>query len=702
MFYVSCRFFRSFYGRLTGTVFINGVKPKSAYWHFNTDLLNDGHFRQCFIYLWSTWKLEKAKYSSLQQWWDIGKIKIQKCCNQGTFNVTRDTLRSIKDLEIGIVELQTIYGSTGDRGQMHALKAKKAKLADLLGIKAQGALIRSRFQNIAEMDAPSRFFFNLEKKNGQSRLIHCLRSADGCEFTESSDIRRRAAEFFSKLYTCEYSDNPDGLTLFLSNLPQISEQKRAEMGQPISMQELTFALEGMKKGRAPGIDGIPVEFFKAFWSFLGEDLLAVLNDSMEKGCLPLSCRRAVLTLLPKKGDTCEVKNWRPVSLLCTDYKIISKALANRLRDVMDQVVHVDQSYCVPGRSIRDNIVLIRDYLDISNSLDLQLGFISLDQEKAFDRVEHQYLLKVLEAFGFSPGFIAMIRVLYSEVESVLKVNGGLSAPFSIGRGIRQGCSVSGMLYSIAIEPLLCRLRKEMRGVRVVDGIAPFLLSAYADDVIVAIREDSDVQALTHIVELYGKISSSKVNWAKSTALIVGKWQRERPKLPEGLLWVTNGIKYLGVHLGDESMAIKNWEGVVERMQGTFKKWRWLLPRMSFRGRTIIANNLVAPVLWHRLSVLDPPAGLLVRIQGIILDFFWDKLHWIPQDVLYLSKEEGGQGLVHLESRKGAFRLEFFKSLLYGPPALPWRPVAELILGRVGNLNFGREFCFLDSLLCECF
>jgi hypothetical protein len=392
--------------------------------------------------------LEKAKYSSLQQWWDIGKIQIQQFFNQYTFNVTRDTLRSIKDLEVGIVELQTTYGSTGDRGQMHALKAKKAKLADLLGIKAQGALIRSRFQNIAEMDAPSRFFFNLEKKNGQSRLIHCLRSADGCEFTESSDIRRRAAEFFSKLYTCEYSDNPDGLTLFLSNLPQISEQKRAEMGQPISMQELTFALEGMKKGRAPGIDGIPVEFFKVFWSFLGEDLLAVLNDSMEKGCLPLSCRRAVLTLLPKKGDTCEVKNWRPVSLLCTDYKIISKALANRLRDVMDQVVHVDQSYCVPGRSIRDNIVLIRDYLDISNSLDLQLGFISLDQEKAFDRVEHQYLWKVLEAFGFSPGFIAMIRVLYSGVESVLKVNAGLSAPFSIGRGIRQGCSVSGMLYSI--------------------------------------------------------------------------------------------------------------------------------------------------------------------------------------------------------------------------------------------------------------
>ena len=190
----------------------------------------------------------------------------------------------------------------------------------------------------------------------------------------------------------------------------------------------------------------------------------------------------------------------------------------------------------------------------------------------------------------------MIRVLYSVVESVLKVNGGLSAPFSIGRGIRQGCSFSGMLYSIAIEPLVCRLRKEMRGVTVVDGIAPFPLSAYAGDVIVAIREDSDVQTLTHIVELYGKISSSKVNWAKSTALIVGKWQRERPKLPEGLLWVTNGIKYLGVHFGDESMVIKNWEGVVERMHGTFKKWRWLFH--------LGGTPLLLTILWHLYYGID--------------------------------------------------------------------------------------------------
>lgn len=168
---------------------------------------------------------------------------------------------------------------------------------------------------------------------------------------------------------------------------------------------------------------------------IGEDLLEVISDSLSGGRLPLSCRRAVLTLLPKKGDLCEIKNWRPMSLLCADYKIFSKVLANRLRKVMEQVIHIDQSYCIPGRSIRDNISLIQDYLELSSLLDLKFGLISLDQEKAFDRVEHQYLWNTFEAFGFSSGFVALTKTLYFDIESVLKVNSGLSAPFTIKRGI---------------------------------------------------------------------------------------------------------------------------------------------------------------------------------------------------------------------------------------------------------------------------
>ena len=134
----------------------------------------------------------------------MGKIQIQQFCNQYTMNVTRDITRSMNTLESEIVELLTLVETTGDRGHIRALK--KAALADLLDIRAQEALVRSKFQGISEMDASSKCFFGLEKKNGQRRITHCLKSAVGQELTIPSEIRKRVVEFYAELYRCEYKE----------------------------------------------------------------------------------------------------------------------------------------------------------------------------------------------------------------------------------------------------------------------------------------------------------------------------------------------------------------------------------------------------------------------------------------------------------------------------------------------------------------
>lgn len=130
-------------------------------------------------------------------------------------------------------------------------------------------------------------------------------------------------------------------------MPQVAAQDNADLERPLTVQELRVALMSMENGKAPGMDGLPVDFYKSCWPTVGEDLFDVLSDSMAGGKLPLSCRRAVLTPIPKKGELCEIKNWRPVSLLCADDKILSKVLANRLKKVMEQIVHIDQSFCIP-------------------------------------------------------------------------------------------------------------------------------------------------------------------------------------------------------------------------------------------------------------------------------------------------------------------------------------------------------------------
>lgn len=117
----------------------------------------------------------------------------------------------------------------------------------------------------------------------------------------------------------------------LCDLPQLRDEQRESLDEQITLQELTDAMRQLSPGRSPGVDGIPVEFYQAFWDLLGHDLNELLIDCIERKTLPTSCCRAALSLIPKKGDLGLLKNWRPVSLLCLDYKIFSKVLANRLK-----------------------------------------------------------------------------------------------------------------------------------------------------------------------------------------------------------------------------------------------------------------------------------------------------------------------------------------------------------------------------------
>ncbi|CAM2105361.1 unnamed protein product [Caretta caretta] len=231
-------------------------------------------------------------------------------------------------------------------------------------------------------------------------------------------------------------------------------------------------------------------------------------------------------LLPKKGDLRDLRNWRPVSLLSTDYKIVAKAISLRLGSVMADVVHPDQTYTVPGRSIFDNLFLVRDLLELGRRDGLSFARLSLDQEKAFDRVDHGYLLSTLQAFGFGPQFVSFLRVLYASAECLVRLNWTLTEPVSFGRGVRQGCPLSGQLYALAIEPFLCLLRRRMTGLVLREPELRLVLSAYADDVLLVVQDPGDLARVEACQAIYSAASSARVNWVKSSGLAVGDWRQE--------------------------------------------------------------------------------------------------------------------------------------------------------------------------------
>ena len=150
----------------------------------------------------------------------------------------------MKDLELDIVELQSTAQSTGNGGCVENLKSKKAVLADLLGSRAQGALVRSRFQSVSLMDSPSKLFFSLEKKNGQSRQIHALRSEDGHQLTDMAEIRNSAVDFYVKLYSSEYQEDDAVFDSFCENPHTVSEETNRELEGPLTEEDVFTEFTG--------------------------------------------------------------------------------------------------------------------------------------------------------------------------------------------------------------------------------------------------------------------------------------------------------------------------------------------------------------------------------------------------------------------------------------------------------------------------
>ena len=243
------------------------------------------------------------------------------------------------------------------------------------------------------------------------------------------------------------------LDLSLSNV----EQESCE-GE-FTKDELFSALSGLQTSKSPGSDGLPTEFYVAFWGDLGDALARVLNEGFHRGSLIDSQREGLLRLIHKKDDKRMPKNWRPISLLNTDYKIASKAITERLKPVMCCIVHRDQSCSVVGRSIFSNLLLIRDTLDMISKTDKSGILVTLDQEKAFDRVDHAFLMRVLSNFGFGPSFCQWVSLFYNNVFLRIICNGSLSTPVLLGRGVRQGCPLSPLLYMLVSEILSTQIRK---------------------------------------------------------------------------------------------------------------------------------------------------------------------------------------------------------------------------------------------------
>ena len=203
----------------------------------------------------------------------------------------------------------------------------------------------------------------------------------------------------------------------------------------------------MKNGKSPGNDGLTKEFYVCFFNEIWSPLINALNYSFEVGQLCISQRQALITIIEKEDkDKRYIKNWRPISLINVVAKIASKALAARVKKVLASIIKSDQTAYVEGRYIGESIRLISDILEYTEDHGIDGVLFSADFEKAFDSIEHPFILATLESFGFGPQFLQWIRVILNNGESCIMNNGHATGYFPIKRGCRQGDPLSSYLF----------------------------------------------------------------------------------------------------------------------------------------------------------------------------------------------------------------------------------------------------------------
>jgi exonuclease III len=641
----------------------NVAKIGPGFWKCNTSVLNDPKFVQDLENRWSDWS-DVAEFTST--WWDLVKVRFKQLVIKHSKRLAQEQRARIKILEDDLVYLVKM-DSYNPGTYKFLIDNTKAKLMELFSERQVGVKLRSKVQILEESEKPTRFFLKREHHQATSSVISYL-NINGNDIMGQDEIAQAVSNFYSELFTSQPIDE-SLLDYFVHDLPTLKEEDKSICEGPITLTECEHAIKAMSAHKSPGLDGLPMEFYLRFFYLIGPSYVRMMNRCFEEMAMPLSQKHGVIKLLCKDDTHPELlKNWRPISLLNVDYKILTKILTTRLSRVIGSLVHLDQTSSVPGRSILDNLHLVRNIIDYLDFKKLPGILVSLDQEKAFDRVSHQFLFSVLKNYGFGPQFQRWIRLIYTDISSSVLVNGYLSPKFFLTRGVRQGCSLSPLLYILCLEPLLIKIRQDnqITGIPVPGEQEQAKVIAFADDVAIITSNESSVRKLLGLTECFENASGSKLNRLKTFGIWLGTWA-DRVDSVCNIHFSRDIQKFYGILLERGHFSIQNWEKLLNKFKTTLG---FYLDRdLTIRGRSVIAQSMACSKLWYVGAVSDIPSVYLSSLNASLFNFVWaHKPEWVNRKVMSLPPSAGGMGVVNIEQKLNALRLMHLRDFILGTSA----------------------------------
>ena len=319
----------------------------------------------------------------------------------------------------------------------------------------------------------------------------------------------------------------------------------------ITEQEVEEAIKKLNSDSALGLDGLTSNFYKANAIFFVPYLTTIFNLIIIYNWVRESFTRTVIKLIPKKPFPRMVEDYRPISLINTDQKILSHLLANRLKSSLTSLIGSHQTAYLPQRSIHSSLTQVNLNLEQLTDEDC---LVACDFSKAFDKLDRTYLFALLEQIGLHPSTLGIIKTMYHHTDAFLDINGSLSPIINMTNGVRQGCPLS-LLFILGIEPFLFHLQKNTS----ILSTSPFKIIAYADDITCCLKINS-LQHLFYTINTFSSVTNLYLNLQKTEILCSGS-------LPNGFVSVPS-IKILGVEFSLNNFSNSNEFGNLASTQIT--------------------------------------------------------------------------------------------------------------------------------------
>jgi hypothetical protein len=631
--------------------FTGNYKRGSGHWKFNVSLLEDEVYTNTVKEKIQAWIQQYSNVDDKQLKWELLKYHIrlftstyskEKCRAEREKHLL--LTKTLEQISIQLAE----NPNTESQNRYYEIQTELKQYEEN---KIKGMIIRSKAEWHEHGEKSTKYFYNLEKQNQTRKHVRKLMLDNGNTITDPDAILQESYTFYQNLYKKKQNTVTDSSDEFVdqNSLPRLSEAEKQDLDSEITVAELHETLLTFKCNTTPGNDGLPYDFYKYFWHSISQCLFECLTCSLTKGILPTSQRQATITLNEKKGkDRSQIKNWRPISLLNCDYKIFSKLLSNRLKKYLPYLIHENQTGYVKHRLISDSIRTVQDIMNYTLQNNLPGMMLLIDYEKAYDTLDWEYIWKTLQCANVGERFLYMVKLLYNNPESCIINNGRCSKYFTLERGVRQGDPLSAYLFTLTLETLAHKIRRDdnIKGIAV--GTKEIKLTLYADDMTAIIRDKISATNLLSVMKLFQKCSGLKMNLEKTEGVWLGS-KRFCQEKPFGIKWPDEPVRLLGLYISYdlEKATQLNYEDKIDKLK---KQLHWWKSRsLTITGKVLIIKSLALSKFSLVASLVKTPDSYRKEVNSLLYEFLWNgKTDKIKRNLIKQDLDKGGIKMIDFD------------------------------------------------------